>query len=236
VSREASNSAAEFDQYASNYDAELAKGIAISGEDKNYFARQRVEWLRGLLKHHHLPSPAVMEFGCGAGSNLPFLIKLLAAGSVVGVDISSKSLELARSSCGSEQVRLLHPNAYAPCGNIDLVFCNGVFHHISPAERPSWVSYIFRSLKAGGLFALWENNPWNPAMLYAMSRISFDRDAKTLNPPEARKLVKAAGFEVVRTDFLFIFPRALACFRLLEPPLARVPLGAQYQVLARKPG
>jgi hypothetical protein len=29
---------AEFDAYAADYDAVLARGIAISGENKNYFA------------------------------------------------------------------------------------------------------------------------------------------------------------------------------------------------------
>ena len=34
----------EFDAYAAEYDAQLARGISISGEDKNYFARGRVVW------------------------------------------------------------------------------------------------------------------------------------------------------------------------------------------------
>jgi hypothetical protein len=25
------------------------------------------------------------------------------------------------------------------------------------------VDYVYRSLRPGGLFAFWENNPWNPA-------------------------------------------------------------------------
>lgn len=68
-----------------------------------------------------------------------------------------------------------------------------------------------------------------------MSRIPFDRDAITLSAPKARALLRTGGFEIVRTNFLFIFPRTLSWFRSLEPLAARLPLGAQYQVLARKP-
>jgi hypothetical protein len=41
--------------------------------------------------------------------------------------------------------------------------------------------------------------------------------------------------EVIGTDFLFIFPKLLGWLRGLEPWVTRLPLGAQYQVLCRKP-
>jgi len=40
---------------------------------------------------------------------------------------------------------------------------------------------------------------------------------------------------VLRTDFLFIFPKMLGFLRGLEPQLSRFPFGAQYQLLCRKP-
>jgi hypothetical protein len=49
------------------------------------------------------------------------------------------------------------------------------------------------------------------------------------------RLVQAGGFEILRTDFLFIFPNALRRLRRIEPWLSGVPLGAQFQVLCRKP-
>jgi hypothetical protein len=68
-----------------------------------------------------------------------------------------------------------------------------------------------------------------------MSRIPFDRDAITLSAPAARRLLTDGGFEVVHVRFLFIFPKLLRALRRLEPPLSALPLGAQYQVLCRKP-
>ena len=115
------------------------------------------------------------------------------------------------------------------------MFCNGVFHHISPPARAPVIDYILRSLRPGGYFALWENNPWNPGTRYVMSRIPFDRDAITLSAPEARGLLQVGGFDILRTDFLFIFPRILHWCRGIEPLCSRLPFGAQYQVLCRKP-
>ena len=62
-----------------------------------------------------------------------------------------------------------------------------------------------------------------------MHRIPFDRDAIPLTPPEARRLLQAGGFEILRTDFLFLFPRMLKWLRGLETLLVRWPLGAQLQ-------
>ena len=110
-----------------------------------------------------------------------------------------------------------------------------MFHHIPPAEREAAVAYVHGALRPGGIFALWENNPWNPGTRLVMRRIPFDRDAETLSAPATRRLLRAGGFEIERTDFLFVFPRPLRALRPLERRLARAPLGAQYLVLARKP-
>ena len=67
-----------------------------------------------------------------------------------------------------------------------------------------------------------------------MWRIPFDRDAQMLSARRARELLAAAGFEIVRTDYLFVFPRALRGLRFLEEHLRATPIGAQYQVLARR--
>src|SRR5262249_4502052 len=101
--------------------------------------------------------------------------------------------------------------------------------------RPQATKYILDSLHPGGLFALWENNPWNPGTRYVMSRIPFDRDAITLSILKSRRMLRTAGFELVRSDFLFIFPRLLKWLRPLERFATKLPLGTQYLVLGRKP-
>ena len=126
--------------------------------------------------------------------------------SVVGVDVSARSLEHATHDHGSPSARFLTFSEYQPDGTLDLAFCNGVFHHIPPADRAAAIRFIGRSLRPGGLFALWENNPWNPGTRYVMSRIPFDRDAIMLTPGEARDLVRANGFERLSNRFPVYLP------------------------------
>ncbi|HET9383855.1 MAG TPA: methyltransferase [Gemmatimonadales bacterium] len=227
--------AAAFDRYAAEYDEALAQGLAVSGEDKTYFARERVAWLKGVLARLNHSPAAVLDFGCGTGSSTPFLLAIGRVTTLVGVDVSARSLEQARREHGATGARFLQIADHQAQGTIDLAFCNGVFHHIPPADRGAAVRHVHRSLRPGGLFAFWENNPWNPGSRYVMSRIPFDRDAIMLTPREARALLRENGFEIVRTDFLFIFPRMLRWLRAIEPRVSSLPLGAQYQVLARRP-
>jgi SAM-dependent methyltransferase len=223
-----------FDDYAENYDAALNQGLSATGEAKDYFARRRVEWLSHCLQQLSEQPSLVMDYGCGDGSSTQLLRGLLKAELIVGADTSGRSLDLARRTYGAEYSEFVDLTEYEPREKLDLVYCNGVFHHIPPAERAQAVNYIQRCLRPGGLFALWENNPWNPGTRYVMSRIPFDRDAVTLPPPEAAVLLQHGGFEVLRTDSLFLFPKFLKFLRWIEPHLSRIPLGGQYQVLCRK--
>lgn len=226
----------EFNQYAGNYDQILARGLAVSGEGKDYFARGRIDWLKVCLKDAGFSPRRIMDYGCGTGETVPLLLERFNAESVVGVDQSVALIERAKRHCGSQRTTFQQTQQYHPHEGVAVVYCNGVFHHIPITRRRMVVQYIWRSLQPGGYFAFWENNPWNPGTKYVMSRIPFDRDAVTLPAPEARSLLQSTGFEIVKTDYLFIFPKCLSAFRWMESHLARFPFGAQYLVLARKVG
>ena len=176
-----------------------------------------------------------MEARRGIGATAPLYFEILGTESMVGVDESLRSLEAARREYGNARVCFFSLAEYEPAGAADLAYCNGVFHHIRREQRSTAAEYVFKSLRPGGVFALWENNPWNPGTRYVMARCEFDHNAVPISALEARRLVRSAGFEVLRTDFLFIFPRFLGVLRPLESFFVRLPLGAQYQVLCRKP-
>ena len=40
-----------FDMSTMDYEAALARGLTVSGEDKDYFAQGRIAWLRACLEH-----------------------------------------------------------------------------------------------------------------------------------------------------------------------------------------
>jgi SAM-dependent methyltransferase len=223
-----------FDSHADDYEAALGQGLAVSGESAEFFARARVEWLAGRLRQQGVVAPAVLDFGCGTGIATPFFFELLGARSVVGVDESAKSLEVARRNHGRTGARFVLTAEHVPDASVDLVHCNGVFHHVPPRSRTEAARYVAACLAPRGRFALWENNPWSPAARYVMSRIPFDRGTVMVWPREARRLARAVGLVPRLVDYCFIFPRALKALRGSERYVSALPLGAQYLLLAEK--
>lgn len=222
-----------FDQFAESYEQALERGISVSGEGRDYFSEGRVTFLSECLRKIPFAPAKVMDFGCGTGTTAPFLLASLHPQSILGLDVSEESISVARrQSLASATFETFAD--YTPTADIDLIYSNGVFHHIQPEKRPAALDVAWRALRPGGMFALWENNPWNPGTRYVMSRIPFDRDAVTLSAPETCRMLRASSFEVRRVDFLFIFPRMAKWLRPLERRLSSLPLGAQYQVLACK--
>jgi SAM-dependent methyltransferase len=225
-----------FDEYAETYTGDLDKGLSVTGESRDHFALGRVNWLAGCLRDIGAATPAaILDYGCGDGSTSPLLRRLAPAARFLGVDVSADSLELARKQFGSDGARFDLVADTSPTADMDVAYCNGIFHHILPLDRPAAARYVHASLKPGGVFSFWENNPWNPGSRWVMSRIPFDRDAIMVSALEAKQLLVRAGFEILRCDFLFFVPHALKMLRPLEPKLAKLPLGGQYQVLCRKP-
>ncbi len=224
-----------FDRCAPRYEHILNRALAPSGEAAQYFARGRVLWLQRRLRRLGFTPSTVLDYGCGTGGAAPFLKEILHPARILGVDISLQSIRLARQQHGGEGIE------FAACGHdcarseFDLTFCNGVFHHIAPPERPATLRYIYDSLVPGGMLAWWENNPWNPATRYIMGQCEFDGEALPITIRETKRLLSISGFQVLDTTSHFYFPRWLKWLRGLEPALSRLPLGAQYLVLARKP-
>jgi SAM-dependent methyltransferase len=225
----------DFDKYAESYDAALSAALSSSGEGKSYFARGRLAWLAECVRQMGEAPRSAMDYGCGMGSTTPLMLELLGVESVAGVDVSLRSLEVAKRNHTSARNRFLPMSEYVPNAALDLVYCNGVFHHVPPEARGEALQYIYNSLRPGGLFSFWENNPWNPGTRYVMAHLAFDANAVTLAPPKARRFLRDGGFEILRTDFLFIFPRFLRWLRGMERLVIKLPLGAQYQILCRKP-
>jgi len=126
------NPSNSFDRYADDYESALSRGLSVSGEDRDYFARGRVVWLARRLRELGRPVSSVLDFGCGTGDTAPHLLGELGADHVTGVDTSRPCLETAVRKFGSERVRFVPADEFRPAGDHDLVFCNGVFHHIPP--------------------------------------------------------------------------------------------------------
>ena len=222
----------ELFENADAYDEMLQSGLALSGENKAYFIDQRVTRLRRLLRD--ISVETVLDFGCGVGDASGVLADAFEA-RVVGVDIAAGAVEKARRTHVDSRLSFGTLDELDRSERFDLAYVNGAFHHIPPGERDGAVAQLHRGLKPGGLLAVFENNPYSPAARLVMRRIEFDRDAVMVWPRTMARLLARGGFEVVAPPrYLFVFPRALAGLRRVEPRLERLPLGAQYLTLARR--
>jgi SAM-dependent methyltransferase len=218
---------AEFDEHAESYEESLESALEVSGENRDYFAAGRMSFLAGLLASAGRKAGKVLDFGCGTGNGLPHARERLRPDRLSGADVSSASLEIARRRFPEVELCL---NRELPGEAFDTVFCNGVIHHVPVDERKRVFAEIHRATKPGGWFALFENSKWNPATRYVMSRCAFDNHAVPLSAREARRWMRGAGFRVLGTRYLFVFPKALGMFRSFEPWLSPLPLGTQYVV------
>lgn len=225
----------EFDHLADNYKESISPWVRITGENIEFYAQSRIKWVARQLKEMGVHPRKIMDFGCGVGLATPFLLEEFGIDShIVGVDVSPDSLEIAKSKYSSQNISFQSLDHYTQDQSVDLVYCNGVFHHIPLNERDGAVHYVCASLRPGGFFALWENNPWNPIAKYNMTHAEIDRNAIPINPPDGKKLVTANGLQLLKMQYYFIFPAFLKFLRPLEPLVSQVPLGAQYVVLSRK--
>src|ERR1700756_1650253 len=129
-------SQAEFDRFARSYEQDLAKSLALTGESREFYAQRRIDWTAQCVARLGHSVRRILDYGCGDGANSPMLAARLNAEHVLGVDVSTESIAVARQANSTPGLQFHSISDWTPDGNIDLAFTNGVFHHILPAERP----------------------------------------------------------------------------------------------------
>jgi 2-polyprenyl-3-methyl-5-hydroxy-6-metoxy-1,4-benzoquinol methylase len=226
-----------FDSHADQYETDCMRGLAVSGESKEFFARGRLAYLEAALRRMDRGRPQrIVDFGCGIGDVTALLAETYPQATILGVDSSPRCVERAVRAHAGERVSFapIGASTEAPPASFDLLHMNGVVHHVPPPDRTALMDTVSGLVRPGGVVAIFENNPLNPGTRLVMSRIPFDKGTEPITAWNTRRLMRAAGLQVVETAYLFYFPRILSALRPVEPFLTRVPLGAQYVVIAAK--
>jgi SAM-dependent methyltransferase len=223
---------AEFDHHARDYDEQLGPALKITGQTRHHFLQRRVAWLGFRLRQYRMQPGEILDFGCGIGDALPVLQAELKPHRLTGFDISETSLKMAAERWPDQPFEFTE--RLEDQDRFSLAYVNGVLHHVPKAERPDALAQLYKALQPDGVLAFFENNPLNPVMVHAMKKVPFDHNAVTLTPWESTALLRRAGFKILQLDFLFFFPAFLKWLIPLESYLCKLPLGAQYLVLARK--
>jgi SAM-dependent methyltransferase len=217
-----------FDDYAEDYDAILKKQLRFFESGTDYFSRYKIALIKRLLQR--TPSN-ILEFGCGVGNNIKYLLTFFHNASITGCDISAKSLDIARSRYPSAAF-FLFTEATLLDIRFDLIFIANVFHHIPPKQRQTTIQLLKKLLIPGGNLFIFEHNPYNPVTRHLVNTCPFDVDAQLLRPREMISSLKHAGFSIIKRDFILFFPSALRLLRPIERYMSFMPLGGQYVVQA----
>ena len=221
---------AEFDDYSGSYDALLKDPIRDRFvRNAGFFHLRKWLLLQEFFRRRRFSTKEArwLDVGCGKG-------ELLRLGrdsfrEAVGCD---PSLEMLKE-CGDLQVRHQAEPSALPFedGSVDLVTAVCVYHHLAPADRQALAGESYRVLRPGGVFAIFEHNPWNPATRIIVSRTPVDANAVLLTAGEVRRIMKDAGMAPAKTCYYLYFPEWLySKAGRLENYLSRIPAGGQYAV------
>jgi SAM-dependent methyltransferase len=224
----------EFDQFATSYEELLKDPIrdGFAGSSAFFHVRKR-EVIRDYFKHRNVDTRRLnyLDVGCGKGELMSLLTSDFAH--VAGCDPSSGMMQ----SIDGLDVRIQDDPGRIPFDDAQFDFLTAVcvYHHVPVAARQALTLEMRRVLRPGGVFAIIEHNPYNPATRLIVSRTPVDADAILLKPAETRSLLRNSGFSIDYEPFFLYLPekiyyRAAAVENLLR----HVPLGGQYAVFGKR--
>jgi len=198
-----------------------------------FLARGRARWLRRCLDGLGERPKHMVMLGRDRGSTSSELFGNLHIKSLVTIDVARERSHNGALRSADGRATLVHVSDYRATQSADLAFAHGVFDHMPERERSAAAVLVYRSLSSGGLFAVWQQNPWSPSAMW--SPRERDGGSGKLTARDTRRLLRGVGFDIVHTTSPLFFPQSLSWCTPLEPILAPIPIGGEYMVLARKP-
>jgi len=156
-----------------------------------------------LTRSYFTPESEVLELGCGTGttavSHAPFVKHIL------GIDVSSKMLEFARSKANAAGVT----NATFICANMedstnfdttyDVIMCHSILHLLE--DKEAVIAKVYKLLKPGGVFisstvCMGNNNPFLRGLMTTGCRIGLLPFVRFFSVANLAKRITDAGFSI----------------------------------------
>jgi trans-aconitate methyltransferase len=138
------NKEAEFDKFADDYNETLVKELGKFGKYRNTAFIYKAQLLKHILEHE---PKSILDFGCGIGSNIPYLRACFENTKLYGCDISPKSIEAAKENYPYCEFTVINKvDDLEIYKNIDCIFINTVMHHIPQNEHEYWIDGLYNIL------------------------------------------------------------------------------------------
>jgi SAM-dependent methyltransferase len=219
----------DFDKFAENYHESLRKSLAVTRTSDEYQAEYKVRLLKNRLAHGD-SGLNVLDFGCGVGLSLPYLLEQFSGSKIFATDVSEVSLDMVRARF--PQVTIVG-SALNTIEKFDLIFMSTVLHHITSSARVEILKKLRANLKPDGRLVVIEHNTYNPLTRRIVSNCPMDADAELISMSDIKKLLGAScGFKICETGYCSFFPEPLKVLAKLDRVLKKIPLGGQYFVVA----
>ncbi|HYP05672.1 MAG TPA: class I SAM-dependent methyltransferase [Bryobacteraceae bacterium] len=232
---------AEFDHLSESYEQLLADPIRdrFTAGDSQFFHTRKRDLIRAFFKRRGTDTRKLnyLDLGCGKGELLTLLREDF--GRVSGCDPSAGMMESGGLAEKGITTRVQDDPGIIPYDDSSFDFATAVcvYHHVPPSERDRLTAEVRRVLKPGGLFAIIEHNPYNPATRIIVSRTPVDADAILLTHGETRGLLKRSGFNVDYSEYFLYLPEKLyERAGVLESAFKWLPFGGQYAVFGSRRG
>lgn len=224
----------EFDRYAAQYEELIRDPIrdGFAGGTR-FFHQRKLQVIEAFFRRHSvdLANTSWLDVGCGAGDLLELGRERFAKAE--GCDPSKEMMALRPHLKMARQSDMLKLPYNAE--SFDFVTAVCVYHHVPVDQRALLTAEVQRVLRPGGVFAMIEHNPWNPATRIIVSRTPVDVDAVLLRSSESRALMRGAGLRPLDTDYFLYLPEKLhGSLAPIESAMRKVPLGGQYAVFAAR--
>lgn len=228
---------AEFDKFATEYDALLSDSIKSSGYRPDYFDEQKIKEVHRRVASDLPARFNFLNFGCGIGKSEVYIRRYFPESAIHSADVSAESLNVAREKNKNLEGISFHHfedvQKFDPGVKFDIIFVANVFHHIPASLHEITMSQLRVLLSPTGRLFIFEHNPINPLTRNAFDKCVFDKGCRMIPAKELKCKLKLAGFNDVEINYTLFFPGFLKRFVGLEKYLVSLPIGAQYYAVCR---
>lgn len=217
----------DFDEYVNEYEKILNENLSFFSRDDSYFCKYKADLMAEYSKNK---PKKILEFGAGIGRNIPFIKHVFPESEIYAYDVSQKSLDYLSSKY--PYAKVIREFGHQE-NEFDLILCSVVYHHIAVSQRDSITKSIYRAMRSGGEFFVFEHNPVNPVTRKIVERCPYDEDAVLIGPKELKRVAEKAGFSSFLVRYYLYLPPALK-ISFMEKFFRLLPLGGQYMLKAEK--